>query len=228
MKLSERQARWVTGPVSLFLRMLGRTWRVRKLGSPCSGPEPDFVDAFCHGHMLFYISLYRGSDCVTMISEHRDGQFLSDVVNRFGGSVARGSSTRGGARAYLEMLKKYQDVGWVVTPDGPRGPRGSVHEGVIKMASDSNRAIRPFGYAVGAAKRLPSWDQFTIPYPFARFVQFVGDPLHVLPKIDRKQRKEFAKDLERRLAEASRQAELALSQWLRIREPEVSGQEQST
>jgi lysophospholipid acyltransferase (LPLAT)-like uncharacterized protein len=203
--------------------VLGKTWRLRKQGFPSPGPEPQFIDAFYHGQMVFFLSIYRDQSCVSMISEHRDGQIIADVVERFGGDVARGSSTRGGARAYLNMLKNHRDVGWIVTPDGPRGPRGSVHEGVIKMASDADRLIRPHGFAVAAAKRLNSWDEFTIPFPFARIVEFVGDPIHVPPKVDRKTRRELAKELERRLADANTQAESALAKWLRRPVP-VSGE----
>ncbi|MCA8958234.1 MAG: lysophospholipid acyltransferase family protein [Planctomycetes bacterium] len=227
MRLSPRQQKWVIPPLTLFLRSLGKTWRVRKQGFPCPGPEPQFIDAFNHGHMALFISIYRDTRGVAMISEHRDGQIIAEVVRRFGGTAARGSTTRGGARAFLNMIKNYGHLGWIVTPDGPRGPRGSVQEGIIKMAAEAGRAIRPHGYAVATAKRLRSWDEFTIPYPFTRVVEFVGDPLHVPPQLDRPTRRELAKDLERRLAEASAQAERALSAWLRRPLP-VRGEEHDT
>ena len=214
MKLSPRQTRWLGRCLALQIRVMGRTWRVRKQGFPSPEPQQGCIEALHHGHMLFYITLYRFCPSVTMISEHRDGRLIADVVRRLGGTVAMGSSTRGGARALLDMLKNHKNLPWVVTPDGPRGPRGSVKEGVIKMAADSNRAIRPHGFAVTPAKVLRSWDEFTIPYPFARVVEYVGDPLHVPPKVDRQARGEFAKDLERRLADANQQAELILARWL--------------
>ena len=210
MKLSERQQRWLVRPIAFFLWVLGVSWRKRNLGVPAPRPEKEFIDALCHGHMLFFLTIYRRKHCVTLVSEHRDGQMIADVVGRFGGAVARGSSTRGGARAYLNLLKNHKDTGWVVTPDGPRGPRGVVQEGIIKMASHSGRAIRPHGYAAAHAKRFRSWDRLTVPYPFSRIVQFVGEPLRVPPGIDREEGKRYAKELERRLADATRQAELAL------------------
>lgn len=224
MKLSVRQSKWVARPLALFIRVLGRTWRIRKQGFPCPGPDSQFIEAFLHGHMVPYTYIYRDADQAAMVSEHRDGQFIADIAERMGAKLARGSSTRGGARAYLTMLKTHRDCGWVVTPDGPRGPLGSVQEGIIKLASDAGRAIRPHGIAVSSAKRLNSWDEFVIPYPFTRVVEFVGDPIHVPPKIDRTQRQEFAKELERRLGEANREAEIALAKWLRRPAPEVSGE----
>src|SRR5690606_6235876 len=131
MKLSARQIRWLARPLALFVRVLGRSWRVRTHGFPQVRPQPEYIESFWHGDMLHFIYLYRYQTCVSMVSEHRDGELIAEVVQHLGGLVARGSSTRGGARAYLEMLKRYQGHGWVVTPDGPRGPRGSVHEGII-------------------------------------------------------------------------------------------------
>jgi lysophospholipid acyltransferase (LPLAT)-like uncharacterized protein len=213
------------GPLALFLGALGRTWRVRKQGFPCPGPESQCIDAIYHGDMLFFLSIYRKTSCVTMVSEHRDGQMIAGVVERFGGHVTRGSSTRGGARAYLEMLKSHKDKGMVVTPDGPRGPKGVVQEGIIKMASDCNRSIRPHGYAARTVKRFKSWDEFKAPYPFTRVVDFVGDPLHVPPGIDRATRQELAKDLERRLEEAQLQAESALDRWIHQQAPELGAED---
>ena len=155
--------------------VLGKTWRIRKQGFPSAKSGKQYIEALEHGHMLFYLNVYRGQRAVTMVSEHRDGEMIADVVERFGGVAARGSSTRGGARAYLNMLKNYAENGWVITPDGPRGPKGSVQEGIIKMAADSNRSIRPHGFAASSAKRFRSWDEFTVPYPFSKVVQFVGE-----------------------------------------------------
>lgn len=225
MKLSVRQTRWVSGPLALFIRVLGRTWRIRKQGFPSPGPDGQFIEAFWHGQMVPYTFIYRDADQAVMVSDHRDGQIIADIAERLGAKLARGSSTRGGARAYLTMLKTYRDTGWVVTPDGPRGPSGSVQPGIIKLASDAGRAIRPHGIAIASAKRLNSWDEFVIPYPFTRVVEFVGDPIHVPPKIDRTGRKEFAKELERRLSDANREAELALAKWLRRPAPNFSGEE---
>jgi lysophospholipid acyltransferase (LPLAT)-like uncharacterized protein len=225
MKLSARQTRWIAGPLALFIRALGRTWRIRKQGFPSPGPDSQFIEAFLHGHMVPYTFIYRDEDQAVIVSDHRDGQIIANIAERMGAKLARGSSTRGGVRAYLMMLKTYRDTGWVVTPDGPRGPIGSVQEGIIKLASDAGRAIRPHGIAVASAKRLKSWDEFIIPYPFTRVVEFVGDPIHVPAKIDRAQRKEFAKELERRLSEANHEAEVALSKWLQRPAPSVSNEE---
>ncbi len=206
--------RWAARLAVFMLRLLGKTWRLRTHGVPAAKTDSRFVEAFLHGDILCFTWVYRHSPSVTMVSEHRDGQIITEFLERFGHEICRGSSTRGGARAYLDMLNNHQDKGWVMTPDGPRGPRGSVQGGVIKLASDGKRAIRPHGFAVSSAKRLKSWDRFTIPYPLARVVHFVGEPMQVPPKVDRATRKELARELEQRLADANRQAELILAKML--------------
>ena len=138
---------------------------------------------------------------------------MTRVVRRLGYVTARGSTTRGGVKAFLQMVKGPENRAWGMTPDGPRGPRGKVHEGVIQLAAESGRPILPLTYAVSWCKELSSWDRFMIPYPFSRIVQYVGDPLVVPPDIDRTQRGALAKELERRMEEANQEAERSLASW---------------
>ena len=68
-----------------------------------------------------------------------------------------------------ELLRpggRYGDRPWVVTPDGPKGPRGSVKDGLVRMAGAASRQIRPVAGAVSRAKVFASWDRFTLPLPF--------------------------------------------------------------
>ena len=76
-----------------------------------------------------------------LISEHRDGELITQVVKRLGFSVVRGSTTRGGARALREMSLRIDQGHLCVTPDGPRGPRRSVHQGVAYLASRTGLPI---------------------------------------------------------------------------------------
>ena len=102
---------------------------------------------------------------------------------------------------------------WGITPDGPRGPRGIVHPGVIHLAAESGRLIRPIGYAVSRGRELSSWDRFVIPYPFSRIAEHIGYPLAVPRDTDRKRRAELAKELEVRMEEANLEAERSLANW---------------
>ena len=213
MKLKPHQIRALARPLTFFLRTVVRTWRVRDEGFVTERPDSEFIDVLQHGEMLLIVPVFLAHPPIIMASEHRDGALIAEVLERLGGTVVRGSSTRGGAKAYLQMLRSQDERSWMLTPDGPRGPRGSVHQGAIKLAADSGRAIRPHGFAVTSAIRLRSWDRFTIPLPFARVQHHVGEPLEIPADTDRDGRVAFARELEHRMAEAGRQAEIALGSW---------------
>jgi len=149
------------------------------------GQEP-YILSFWHARILMMPYAYRGWDGAMLISEHRDGAFIADAVELMGISSLRGSSTRGGARALLEMIRlarKGRALG--ITPDGPKGPREVVQPGTVQLAMKSGLPIVPVCYASNRCWRVPSWDRFYIPQPFSRGVFVFGEPVFIAPKEDR-------------------------------------------
>lgn len=209
MKITPRRARWFGRLGALFVRVVGVTWRIRSLGH-VPAPPYQLILAFPHGDMLIPAITFRRVPAAIMISHHGDGEVIAQVLARMRKVAVRGSSTRGGTRAFLEMLREHAALPWGVTPDGPRGPRGTVHGGVIQLAAESGRPIVPAGFAVGRGKRLRSWDRFVIPAPFTRIVAVYGEPLRVPAGIDGEARTQLAKELEQRLVAAEREAEREL------------------
>lgn len=212
MKITPRRARWVGRAGAPLISALGRTWRIRATGHLIAEPQRALL-AFLHGDMLIPAVLFRRVPAAIMISRHGDGQLIAEVIERLGKQPVRGSSSRGGARAFLEMTQRYADRGWALTPDGPRGPRGTVHPGVVHLAAVSGRAITPMGCAVSRGKFFASWDRFVVPAPFARVIAHFGEPLAVPPESSRKLCEELASELQRRLAEAHEEAVRALANW---------------
>jgi len=117
-----------------------------------------------------------------LISASRDGAWLSKLVRRFGFSVVRGSSSRKGAAAMLQLTDAITSGGDVViTPDGPRGPAYRPGGGIILLAQKTGADIVPLNLEYSSCWRLRSWDRFVLPRPFAR-VRFILGPRHeVLP-----------------------------------------------
>jgi lysophospholipid acyltransferase (LPLAT)-like uncharacterized protein len=111
------------------------------------------------------------------------------------------------------MVKDRAEMPWAITPDGPRGPRGRVNDGVILLASEGRREIIPAGYAVSRGLRFKSWDRFVVPLPFSRIVAYLGEALSVPPDVGRDDRKALARELETRLASAHDAANAALASW---------------
>jgi lysophospholipid acyltransferase (LPLAT)-like uncharacterized protein len=137
---------------------------------------------FWHGRMLYFIHLYRYQRFTVLVSQSRDGEFISQVLARFGIHATRGSSSRGGTRALLEMVKRMRRGFYAaITPDGPRGPRGHVQPGIVIVAQKTGAPILPAAYNAKWKTVLRSWDGFILPLPFSRVVVVYGEPIYVPP-----------------------------------------------
>jgi lysophospholipid acyltransferase (LPLAT)-like uncharacterized protein len=129
---------------------------------------------FWHRCVLPATWLYRHQHPAVMTSRSLDGEYIARVISRFGFLPVRGSSTRGGQRALLEMNKLLAEGHAVAfTIDGPRGPRYVVKRGPVLLARMSGVPITAFYVAVERAWVLKTWDALMIPKPFSRiYVRF--------------------------------------------------------
>lgn len=115
-----------------------------------------------------------------LVSQHRDGRFIGEVVSRFRLAMVHGSTSRGGAagmRVLLRVLREGSPV--AITPDGPRGPRRVAAEGVAQIAALGNVVVLPTAAATTRHRLLPSWDRMMLPLPFARGVLVCGEAIPV-------------------------------------------------
>jgi lysophospholipid acyltransferase (LPLAT)-like uncharacterized protein len=105
---------------------------------------------------------------------------VETVLEHFGAHAVRGSSSRRGPQALLEITRQARNGEHVaVTPDGPRGPCYEVQDGVIALAQLTGFALVPAGSNVDWKIRLGSWDRFQIPLPFARWNVVFAEPLRI-------------------------------------------------
>lgn len=135
--------------------------------------------AFWHDQLFMMARGYRGPGACVLISASRDGEYIARTVRYFGIGSVRGSSTRGGRAAFREMLglaKAPQDL--VITPDGPKGPRHEVKDGIVQLARLSGRPVVPMAFACSRGHRFRSWDRFLLPLPPGRGVFSFGVPLY--------------------------------------------------
>jgi lysophospholipid acyltransferase (LPLAT)-like uncharacterized protein len=130
--------------------------------------------------MLYFPHLYYRQRFTILVSHSKDGEFVSRVLQCFGAHVTRGSSSRGGAQALREIVRKVRG-GYhaALTPDGPRGPRYHVQPGIVAVAQKTGAAIVPVTYSARWKKVFRSWDAFLIPLPFSRIVVIYGQPIYV-------------------------------------------------
>jgi len=166
-----------------FIWFLRRTMRVTYLGESImpsfAARGEGFIGVFWHARMLMLPLIYPGKRIHILISSHRDGEIIANVMKRFGFDLVRGSSSKGGMAALREMitlLKSGSDLG--ITPDGPRGPAEVVKGGVAQVAMLSGKAVIPISFSSSRRFRFDSWDRFYLPLPFSRLVFAVGDPLY--------------------------------------------------
>ena len=209
----------------LLVRAIGCSgaWMVRRLGStidyrfryqdPLVNPEvarrlgQRYIYAFFHEVMLFPAHYWAWPSMHILISDHRDGELITQVIKRLGFGVVRGSTTRGGARALREMTSKIDTGNLCVTPDGPRGPRRHVHQGLVYIASRTGLPVVGAGLAFKHSWRARSWDRFCVPRPFTTAACVVPAPLTVPPDADRDTLEECRMEVERRMQNAMREAE---------------------
>lgn len=173
-----------------FLRLLGRTWRVRVVNGDyirdLRRTGRPFIFALWHGQQLPLLWHHREEGVFILISEHRDGELVARAAESIGYNLIRGSSTRGGDRALISLVRELR-AGHVVaiTPDGPRGPAGTFAPGALVAAQRSDSFILPIAASADRAWRLRSWDRFMIPKPFARVTVAYGAPTKVLATTSR-------------------------------------------
>lgn len=174
--LLPRLIRWV-------IALLSKTIRWHHVGEPYRKEHPGrHVFAFWHANLLMMGVALKGCRGYTLISKHRDGGFIAEALHLQGFRTIRGSSSRGGARALLQMVRlhRQENCDFGITPDGPKGPREVVKPGVIQLAKKTGLPVRPISYATSRYWRITSsWDHFYIPKPFSRGVIVYGESLTI-------------------------------------------------
>lgn len=186
---------WNTPPViALLIRSLALTLRFRledPEGLLSHQPHQPKIFAFWHNRILMMPYLYErfcpSRRMLMLVSRSRDGEFITRIMNRFGIDGVRGSSSKGGMGALREMVRELEkksarDIG--ITPDGPRGPKGRVQDGVLAIAEASGRPIIPVTTHLSRKWELPSWDRFQIPQPGSLCRLVVGPAIPAPKKIE--------------------------------------------
>lgn len=140
-----------------------------------------------------------------MVSASKDGAFLAAILECFKVQPVRGSSSRRGPQALLE-LTTWGERGFdlAITPDGPRGPCYKVQDGVILLAQVTGLPIVPVAFNIPWKFRLKSWDRFQLPLPFSLCEIVFGEPVRVPRSLSDSAREELRETLEQRLKQMSK------------------------
>jgi hypothetical protein len=133
-------------------------------------------------HECIYLAVYfwRQRGIVYMTSRSFDGEYIARFLQRFGFGAVRGSSSRGGAGALIEMARLVRiGIQGGFTVDGPRGPRHVAKMGAVLLAKKTRQPILAFQVTAARCLRISSWDRMQIPLPFTRALVRIAPPIFV-------------------------------------------------
>jgi lysophospholipid acyltransferase (LPLAT)-like uncharacterized protein len=162
------------------------------------GHQP--VMAFWHGRILPATYYFRRRGIVVITSENFDGEWIAGIIERFGYGTARGSTSRGGRKALLQLTRDLRDgrpVGF--TLDGPRGPARVAQAGAVWLSKATGHPVLPFHLEASRHWTLGSWDRTQIPRPFATVAIAMGEPFAVQADADAEALEGARRQLEERL-----------------------------
>jgi lysophospholipid acyltransferase (LPLAT)-like uncharacterized protein len=211
--------RWQVAAISAIgvpvIEALGGTYTWRERGREVldeiarQGRQPIF--AFWHGRILTATLYFRDRGIVVITSENFDGEWIARIIRRFGYDTARGSTSRGGARA-LAQLRRDMRAGRpaAFTVDGPRGPARVAQPGAVWLASASGQPIVPFHIEAARFWTVNSWDRHQVPKPGSDVAISIGDLIDVPSEADDATIEHHRQELERTLERLEAQARALL------------------
>jgi len=163
-----------------LIRVIGATLRFEIKGWENVSETEPLIYCFWHNRIPIATYFWRERGIVVMSSRSFDSEYIARFIQRFGYGAARGSSTRGGKAALIQMIRAVRNgKSAAFTVDGPRGPIYEAKPGAVLLAAKSKAALLPFSVSMNRFWQLPSWDKIQIPKPFARVVVVIGKPIQV-------------------------------------------------
>jgi lysophospholipid acyltransferase (LPLAT)-like uncharacterized protein len=162
-----------------------------------------------HGRLLPLTYYHRQENIATLISQSSDGEYIARVVERWGYTAIRGSSSRGGSGALREMVKLARTGrSLAITPDGPRGPRQKLKPGVLTLAQLTGQPMIPMSASATRAWWVDArWDLFLVPKPFSTVFVRYAEPVYVPRGADETTLEAIGEQVERTLVDLTGQTD---------------------
>ena len=175
--------------------------------------KESFIYAFWHDQLLICPLTWQSEfEIKVLISKHRDGDIIARLISKLGFKAIRGSTHKSGktknkggltsARQMIKSLKNGISIG--ISPDGPKGPRHKVSDGILSISRLSNSSILPVGIGFKKKWVLNTWDKFIIPKPFNEITVVWGDPISAIT--NEKNNHQFKINLESKMNNLTAQA----------------------
>lgn len=168
-----------------LIRTIGRTIRYEVEGwenfeaIEKAGKLP--IYSFWHNRIFSGTYFFRNRGIVVITSQSKDGEYIARFIQRLGFGAVRGSSTRGGVGALVEMIRLMRGgLSMAFSVDGPKGPRYIAKTGAVLLAKKTGNPMMPFVVENKNYWTVNSWDRLQIPKPFTRVKVFIAEPIYVL------------------------------------------------
>lgn len=168
----------------LLIKLIGKTLRFEREGweniekIEADGKIPIYT--FWHNRIFPATYYFRDYGAVVITSQSFDGEYIARFIRRFGFGAVRGSSTRGGIGALIEMIRLMKKgFPTALTVDGPRGPKYVAKPGACLLAKKTGNPILPISFETEKFWEINNWDRMQIPKPFSRVKVIVAEPLQV-------------------------------------------------
>lgn len=173
----------------LFLFLLCRTTRFKEINADYTHGyalhnHRNVIFTFWHNR-LFYMTyfftvryVWRGHKVVVFSSYSKDGEIMAGLESSLGAAVVRGSTSKGAIEGLISLYRKaISGYSPVITPDGPKGPKYEVQDGLLFLAKKTGFPVIPISYTADKVYRFKSWDRFMMPLPFAHIKVIYGQPI---------------------------------------------------
>lgn len=190
----------------LLIKLIGATLKYETEGMETfdkiasDGKTP--IMTFWHNRIFATTHYFRNRGIVVITSQSFDGEYIARFIQRFGYGAIRGSSTRGGVGALVEMIrlsKKGLTMGFSI--DGPKGPKYVAKSGACLLAKKAGNPMMPFMVETEKYWEIKSWDKMQIPKPFSRAKVFIAAPIYVSKNADENEIENKREELQGKLDE---------------------------
>lgn len=187
MKIRNPVAHWLIARLAtwilklLFLTVRADHRSLQHYATPYRRRDRGQRYCFCLWHDAIVTALFslKTADMAALISRHQDGSYLTHAIKLLGITPVRGSASRGGAQATRQLIDR-PDLHVCITPDGPRGPRRTMKEGIVFLSSRTSRPVVPTTVVATRSWSIPGgWSDMLLPKPFSRVLLLAGSPVEV-------------------------------------------------
>lgn len=166
-----------------------------------------FILAFWHGQLMTFSYTWKINKKLNILaSSHSDGRFGASIARYFkvNNIPISSDSNNLSLRPIFKILNSNNYI--AITPDGPRGPKEKVSEGIIKIAKISKVPIIPVGFGSSKNFCLKSWDSFLITLPFSKCRIVWGDSITIPENLEDKEIEIYKKLIEEKINECVKKA----------------------